>query len=254
VDLDSGDAGTAAGVNDMSAAAEHGRTDNREGGEDREDREEIGMAWNQKLLRDRRDRRCLRDGAVSVSSGSRSFRVICLLAILAGAPGCLVLSLNPVYDDTTIAWEPALIGHWVDAEDKASLEIERGEWRSYRVRYEHPIETGELTGYLTIIGNDKYLDLMPVRGQDRGSFIIPVHAFLRMKLDGDRLELAPPSYDWFFDRLRAGTPIEGLAATLDQKENALITSPVGAIRTWLRLQPADGPMVGAAATFTRKPQ
>jgi hypothetical protein len=185
---------------------------------------------------------------------SRLGQIFVLLAILAGAPGCLVLALNPGYDDATIAWEPALVGHWIDADDKASLDIERGEWRSYRVRYEHPIETGELTGYLTIIGNDRYLDLMPVRGQDRGSFMIPVHAFLRLRLDGDRLELAPLSYDWFFDRLRAGKPIEGLAVVLDQKENALITSPVGALRTWLRLQPADGPMFGAAATFTRKPR
>jgi hypothetical protein len=181
-------------------------------------------------------------------------RLACLAIVVAAAPGCLVLSLNPGYDDSTIAWEPALIGHWIDADDKALLHVERGEWRSYRVHYEHPIETGDLTGYLTIVGNDKYLDLMPVRGQDRGSFVIPVHAFLRMRLEGDRLELAPLSYDWFFDRLSAGKPIEGLAVALDQKENALITSPVAALRQWLRGQPPDGAMFGAAATFTRKTQ
>lgn len=182
-----------------------------------------------------------------------------LMAIaLFAAPGCLVLSLNPVYDDNTIAWEPGLVGHWIDADDNAVLNVERGEWRSYRVHYEHPIETGDLTGYLTIVGNDRYLDLMPVRGQDRGSFVIPVHVSLRMRLDGDRLELTPLSYDWFFDRVRVAKPparsIEGLDVSLDQKENALITSPTDAIRRWVRLQPADGPMFGAAATFTRKPQ
>jgi hypothetical protein len=177
-----------------------------------------------------------------------------LLAAAVGAPACLVVSLNPAYDDTTLAWEPSLVGHWVDADDKAALEITRGEWQSYRVHYEHPIETGDLTGYLTIVGNDKYLDLMPARGQDRGSFLVPVHAFLRVRLEGDRLELTPLSYEWFSERATAGKPVPGLTVVLDQKENALIASPVAAIRSWLRLQPADGPMFGAAATFTRKPQ
>jgi hypothetical protein len=184
----------------------------------------------------------------------RCVRLAGLLIVLLLAPGCLVLSLNPAYDDATLAWEPALVGHWIDADDKAVLHIDRGEWRSYRLHYEHPIETGDLTGYLTIVGNDKYLDVMPVRGQDRGSFVVPVHAFLRMRLEGDRLELAPLSYDWFFDRLRSGKPIEGLAAALDQKENALVTSPVDDIRRWLRTQPPDGAMFGAAATFMRQPQ
>jgi hypothetical protein len=159
-----------------------------------------------------------------------------------------------VYDDATLAWEPALIGQWIDADDKARLDITRGEWRSYRLHFEHPIETGELTGYLTIVGHEKYLDVMPVRGQDRGSFLIPVHAFLRLRLEGDRLELTPLSYDWLAERVLGGKPIPGLTVVVDQKENAVIASPVDAIRGWLRAQPADGPMFGAAATFTRKPQ
>ena len=52
----------------------------------------------------------------------------------------------------------------------------------------------------------------------------------------------------------AGRPVPGLAVVLDQKENALIASPAAAIRRWLRAQLPDGPMFGAAATFTRKPQ
>lgn len=181
-------------------------------------------------------------------------RVLLLVAVAAAAPGCLVVSLYPAYDDTTLAWDPSLIGQWVDADDRVLLEIGRGEWRSYRLHYEHPIETGDLTGYLTIVGNDKYLDVMPARGQDRGSFLVPVHAFLRLRLEGDRLELTPLSYEWFAERATGAKPVPGLAVVLDQKENALIASPVAAIRSWLRMQPPDGPMFGAGATFTRKPQ
>jgi hypothetical protein len=174
-----------------------------------------------------------------------------LALALASAPGCLVLSLHPAYDDESIAWEPALLGTWQDSEDNASIEIGRGEWRSYSVRYVYPAESGNLTGYLTVVGDERYLDLMPVRGQDRGSFLIPVHAVLRLRLEGDTLELAPLSYDWFFDRLRPGQPIPGLSVTRDQKENALIVSSTARLRTWLRGQAPASPALGAPATFTR---
>jgi hypothetical protein len=176
-----------------------------------------------------------------------------LLSILAClSSGCLVLSVNPAYDDGSIGWDPNLVGSWIDADDNATLQIERSEWRSYRIHYVHPSESGDLTGYLTFIGDQRYLDVMPARGEDRGSFLIPAHAVLRVRLDGDRLELTALSYDWFFDRLRAGRPIAGLSVSLDQKENALIVSPVDRWRDWLRVQSADSPAFGAPATFTRK--
>jgi hypothetical protein len=175
----------------------------------------------------------------------------CLLVVLA-APGCLVLTLNPAYDSDSMGWDPRLLGHWADPDDNASMEIGRAEWKSYRIHYVHPIETGDVTGYLTSLGDERYLDLMPARGGDRGSFLVPVHAVLRLRIDGDRLELTPLSYDWFADRLRRNTPVTGIAAALDQKENALLVSPTERLRSWLRAQPSDGPMFGASAVFVRK--
>lgn len=174
------------------------------------------------------------------------------LVAAAGSSGCLVLNLHPAYDDETIAWDPNLLGTWVDADDKSSIEIERGEWRSYRVRYVHPVEKGVLTAYLTIVGDRRFLDVAPLRGEDRGSFVIPAHAILSVDLAGDRLELTPLSYDWFSDRIRAGQALPGLDAVFDQKDNALIVSPSAALRAWLRPQPPDSPMFGASATFTRR--
>jgi hypothetical protein len=63
-------------------------------------------------------------------------RSAALALAIAGAPGCLVLSLSPGYDANTIAWEPNLIGNWHNADDKAAIRIERGEWRSYRLHYD----------------------------------------------------------------------------------------------------------------------
>ena len=180
-------------------------------------------------------------------------RLLMFAAALLIAPGCLVVTVNPVHDPDALVWEPGLIGSWQNADDNSSLTIERGEWQSYRINYVHPIETGDLTGYLTTIGKARYLDVMPARGQDHGSFLVPVHVVLRLKLDGDRLEMSALSYDWFFDRLKTKAGVPGLNVVRDEKENALVASTTSAIRDWIARQPADGAMFGAPATFTRKP-
>lgn len=180
----------------------------------------------------------------------RSF-VALAVAVLC-CPACLVVSTSPAYDDESIEWDAGLVGSWVAADDNSSMDVEASEWRSYRIEYAHPIETGILTGYVTSVGGEQYLDVMPTRGQDRGSFLVPVHVVLRLRLEGDRLELTPLSYDWFADRLRAKRAVAGLSVVKDQKENALIASPTRRLREWLRQQPASSPAFGAPAVFTRK--
>lgn len=175
-----------------------------------------------------------------------------LIAVVLTAPGCLVLTVNPTHDRDALVWEPGLLGQWESPDDKASLTIERGEWQSYKIHYTHTIETGHVTGYLTTIGASQYLDVMPARGEDRGAFLIPVHATLRLTLSADKLELTALSYDWFFDRLRQKTAIPGLTAAFDEKENALIVSPTTAVRAWIAKQPAGGAAFGASAVFIRK--
>lgn len=179
-------------------------------------------------------------------------RTALLTLALLWAPGCLVLSLHPAYDDETIAWDPELVGSWIDADDNVTMEVERGEWKSYRITYVHPIETATVTGYLTAIGDERYVDVMPARGEDRGSFLVPIHVVLHVRLDADRLELTPLSYDRFIDLLRARQALTGLHVVPDQKKNALIVSPTARLRTWLRMQTEIGPMFGASAVFSRR--
>ena len=179
-------------------------------------------------------------------------RAVLLTAALLTTPGCLVVSLHPAYDEDALAWDPALVGVWQSLDDETSIEIEQDEWRSYRIRYKHPIEAGELTGYLTEIGEARYLDVMPARGTDRGAFVVPVHAVARIRLADNRLEVTPLSYDWFLDRARKGTNITGLAVSLDQKQNALLTSTTPVLQRWLKAQGAGGPAFGATTTFLKK--
>lgn len=179
--------------------------------------------------------------------------MVVLTTALLASPGCLVLTVNPSHDRDALVWEQGLLGHWQNVDDNASLTIDKGEWQSYRIHYTHTIESGHVTGYLTTIGQSLYLDVMPARGEDRGAFLLPLHAIVRVKLTGDKLELTGLSYDWFFDRLRQKAPIAGLSATFDEKENALIVSPTNAFRSWIAKQPSASAVFGASAVFTRKP-
>lgn len=186
-------------------------------------------------------------------AGLRAVAAIRLLPLVLALTqaACLVVSVRPAYDDESLMWEPALLGRWEDSEDRAELTIEPGEWKSYRIRYTYAIESGQLTGFMTAVGDDRYLDVMPAAGQDHGSFLLPLHLLVKVVLGPDRLELTPMSYDWFYDRLKAGQPIAGLPAVLDQKDNALVVASSAGLRNWLR-KPAAAVAFGPSAVFEKK--
>lgn len=191
-------------------------------------------------------------GAVGASTARRRSLAAMFVAAACALQGCLVLSLQPAYDDESIAWDPALVGDWRDADDVSTIHVEAAEWRSYKIHYEHPSEKGDLTAYLTIVGDDRYIDVTPVRGTDWGSFLLPAHGVLRIVLEGDTLTLTPLSYDALSTRLRSGrAAAPGLSAVMDQKQNVLITSPTPQLRAWLRTTPATSPVWGASATFVK---
>jgi hypothetical protein len=170
--------------------------------------------------------------------------------LAAASSGCLVLALHPAHDDASIIWDPALVGTWVNEDDRVTATVGRGEWRSYRIEYEHPIEKGALTGYLTTLGKDTYLDVSPVRGQDYGSFLIPVHALLRVERQADTLTIQTLDYDRFALAVKQGG-LPGLPMTMDQKQNAILTGSTAAFRKWLKAGAVDA-MFGARAVFKRK--
>lgn len=179
----------------------------------------------------------------------RLFLGAAVLGALASS-ACLVVSLHPVYDDGSIAWDESLLGTWRDAEDNIDVTIERAEWRSYTIRYKHPVDAGVFSAHLTIVDDTRYLDLMPERGQDYGPLLAPVHAIVRVEQEAGTLKVTPLDYDRLaaMARGRSRRP-SGLAATMDQKQNVFLTGATPELRRWLRLE--GGKFAGAAAVFTR---
>lgn len=159
-----------------------------------------------------------------------------------------MLSLQPAYDDLSIAWEEGLVGRWKAVEDNVEVTIERGEWRSYRVHYKHPVEESEFTAHLTAVGDTYYLDLMPLRGLEHAAALIPAHIILRLTRDGERWQVAAIDYD----RARAALARDArgkVPSALDERHNVVLTMATPDLRQWLRT--STGEDFSAPATFER---
>ena len=165
--------------------------------------------------------------------------------------GCLVASLHPAYDKASIRFDPALIGMWEDEDRQSSLAIEAGPWQSYRVTVTVQSRETPLTVHEMRIGDARFVDLTPEHGLEASPIAVPTHALARFTLTGDRLELRPLDYDWF-RRMIEEKALKGLSASLDERENVLVTSPASGLRTWIGAHLMQDAVFGAPLRFSRR--
>jgi len=179
----------------------------------------------------------------------RNVRLALLLALAVASSGCLVLSLQPAYDERSLTFDEALIGRWEDAEDQTAVTFERAEWRSYKVTYSDRFTTWAFHASLTKIGPLLLLDLSEPAGTDPGPSLIPVHAIYRVAVDGDTLTASALDYNWFSGAMARRT-LGRLAVAVDGRRNEIVTSSTSQFRAWLAHAPAAA--FGAPMTFSRK--
>jgi hypothetical protein len=173
--------------------------------------------------------------------------LLCVVASMASS-GCLVLSLQPAYDADSVAFEEALLGVWVDADDETQATIDRAEWRSYRIVYKDRFTSRTLQGNLTRIGEAAYLDITEQRGSDPGPYLVPVHGIVRVEVHGDTMRASLLDYGWF-SRAIAQKSIGRLLASVDDRRDVVVASATADLRRWLTHVPDDA--IAAPMTFTR---
>jgi len=176
-------------------------------------------------------------------------RVCTVLAAACLSTGCLVVSLQPAYDDQSVTFNEMLLGQWENAEDGTRATVERGEWRSYKITFTDRTSTRIFQGNLTKIGVSTFLDLTEMRGADPGPFLVPVHGVARITVSDAALDVALLDYDWFIRAMSRRT-LGRLSTAVDDRRNAVITATTGELKRWLGQTPAGA--FAAPATFTRK--
>lgn len=183
--------------------------------------------------------------------GLRVSWILALIVIATSTQACLVLGLDRFYDEPSITFDERLLGNWRDADDNVTVTVERSDWRSYRIQYVHPTETGALTGYLFKQGSVIYLDLVPVRGKDFGSFVVPAHGLVRVTFGTDPREVtvAPLSFDWFAKGPPERTSLRPMKGERDQ---ILLAASGPELHGWLKSRPATDPAFGPDAIFRKQ--
>ena len=170
------------------------------------------------------------------------------MALLSSA--CLVVSLQPVYEPETIAFDPALLGTWLASEDGTSIVLERAEWHSYHLTLQDGDKRTRLSARLTRVGDQLLFDITPLDGADVPPLLLSAHAIYRVVLAGDELSLADLNYDRF-ERL-ARDPAAGLPMTIDARKNVVITASTADLRRWLAVHAADEGLFDAPTVLRRR--
>ena len=174
--------------------------------------------------------------------------VAVLAALLSSA--CLVVSLQPVYEPETIAFDPALLGTWVAGEDGVSVSFERAEWHSYHLTVQDGDDRTRLSARMTRVGEQLFLDVSPLDGADVAPLLLPVHGLYLLELHGDELSLSDLNYEWLERLARESAP--GLSMTIDARKNVVITAGTEELRRWLTAHAADEHLFAAPTTLRRK--
>ena len=178
----------------------------------------------------------------------RVVRVAVLLALALSSTACLVVSLQPVYEPETIAFEPSLVGTWASDEEKVTLTIERAEWHSYHLALAEDDKTTRLSARLTRIGDQQLLDITPLDGTDIEPFQLPVHGIFRVTLGDGTLTVANLDYDHFYAIALRGE----MGVAVDGRKNVVLAMPTPDLRRWLQQHADDAGLFSAPSVLKRK--
>jgi hypothetical protein len=191
---------------------------------------------------------------MSISAALRSvvWRALPVL-LLVPLCGCLVVSLQPVYDDQHVVFEEGLLGTWKDADGKATLVVTRGAWNTYELTYSEGPDPMRVSGHLTRVGQSLLLDVTTATGVDEPPVTIQAHWIFLADLRGDSLTLRLMDFDWF--KAHAGDKaLAPLGLVPDVDGNRVMTASTPVLREWFARHVTDAAIWDEAAALTRQKQ
>lgn len=138
-------------------------------------------------------------------------RVIIVLLVCFLMTGCL-RSFNPFYSPQTLVSMPDLNGEWIDTENQDIWVFQPSGFSSFDVVLKKEKVSAKLIGNTMKLGAFTYIDLFPKdyeKGDFRNDFykfhFLPVHTLSKIRVDGDRLELAMLDVRLLTSKIEAGT-------------------------------------------------
>jgi hypothetical protein len=129
------------------------------------------------------------------------------LALLS-LTGCIVTSVNPLYTQKDLVFDPALIGAWSEGEGKGTWVFEKAGEKKYKLLHtDEKGRTGEFEAHLLKLGKYQFLDLHLRDPGEKEEWQInelaavaiimrPGHLFLKVSQVEPVLQVSPLSEDW----------------------------------------------------------
>ena len=165
---------------------------------------------------------------------SRSLLSLCGVASIMLA--ACVPSLQPVYTNGDVIFDPGLLGAWSDSDAEEHALITKGEANSYVVAYtDEKGRTGRFFGHLLRVQGRLVLDLVPEAPPlDASEFykglLLPLHMLLVLDTIGPRVSIATLDPDSVRSYLRAH-PSALAHAVLD--DGIILTAPPTELQAFL---------------------
>ncbi len=154
--------------------------------------------------------------------------------------GCLVTSVYPFYTAKDLAFDPALLGRWLDAklgEGEPSWQFEKMAAQTYRLTWSNASGTNVFDTHLFTLGAARFLDCL---SRDRPPFQTPQHFIFRVTNPGAELELHPMSYAWLGKLLETNPAalrhliVPGPAGDGDKNEPLILTANTAELQQFIR--------------------
>ncbi|MFI5203751.1 MAG: hypothetical protein ACHQF2_04580 [Flavobacteriales bacterium] len=133
--------------------------------------------------------------------------LIILISLASLVNGCVPVSLNPVYTNKNLAFEPGLIGKW-SQDSTSNWTYETNNDSSYHVTYSEKDKRIDFIAHVVRIDKQYYMDLSPT-SVTKENYLdhllhMPVHAIFKMELEKNQLRLYDMNQSWIENEIKKG--------------------------------------------------
>jgi len=134
-----------------------------------------------------------------------------ILGLAVVVSGCWVRSLNPIYTEKDVTFDPKLVGTWVVADDDGEEEtmvFRRSGENAYELVYVSRGKAGTFDAKLVKIDDTLFVDISPKPPQGfEGGYtlhLIRSHSFVKIEIGEKETRIIPLDHEWLKKALDAG--------------------------------------------------
>ncbi len=123
------------------------------------------------------------------------------LAMMGVLAGCTVRSLQPLFTEENLTFDPQLVGTWAEEREKETWTLQQSRDKAYELTFHDEGQTSQYDAHLVKLSEFLFLDIYP-KGVDE-AFSVPAHIFIQVRREGDALQVAALNPDWVKERIAA---------------------------------------------------